>query len=615
MNRFLFVTLATCLVAVTAVAADRTPAGKTAAKDTADFVFFGEKRPVLIRLHLLIGGKPYLAAWNEFIDSVFASADKNKDGVLDRDEVERLPPPQVLFSGAGPRYVVANGGNGVPTPSLALLDTNKDGKVSKEELAAYYRKNGGSPFQFNIGQSQQQMMINGLFVDVDINGRQPNGQSLADQLNDALFKLLDTNKDGKLSKEELAAAPQILARLDTDDDEMITTEEILPNTQNPYDGFVVAQPGMMNQAPPQGEPFFMIVPGESTTGLARQLLTRYAAKGKQASKKLTRKDLDLDEATFNRLDVDGDGELDSEELARFGQRPADLEMTVRLGKRDEKEPRLELAKRDGSAPAVGGVRSLSTGELVLELGNVRLQFANESRGRAVPSAEALRERYKAQFRAADTDGNGYLDMKEAQASPFFRDTFKLMDTDGDGKLFEKEMLAYLDTMLELQAKALTSIASLSASDQGRGLFDLMDTDRDGRLSVREIRNAVKLVEQLDRDGDGCISKNEIPRSYQITLGQGPLGGGGGPVRFVAVGGFPGRRGRPAPPPTAGPLWFRRMDRNRDGDVSRREWLGTEEDFRKIDLDGDGLISAGEAEKADALFRKEKEDKEQKEPKP
>jgi hypothetical protein len=45
-----------------------------------------------------------------------------------------------------------------------------------------------------------------------------------------------------------------------------------------------------------------------------------------------------------------------------------------------------------------------------------------------------------------------------------------------------------------------------------------------------------------------------------------------------------------------------MDRNNDGDVSPKEWLGTLEDFRKIDTDGDGLISADEADAYDRRRR-------------
>ncbi len=40
-----------------------------------------------------------------------------------------------------------------------------------------------------------------------------------------------------------------------------------------------------------------------------------------------------------------------------------------------------------------------------------------------------------------------------------------------------------------------------------------------------------------------------------------------------------------------------MDRNRDGDVSRREFVGTDAAFRALDIDGDGLLSPAEARAA------------------
>jgi hypothetical protein len=40
-----------------------------------------------------------------------------------------------------------------------------------------------------------------------------------------------------------------------------------------------------------------------------------------------------------------------------------------------------------------------------------------------------------------------------------------------------------------------------------------------------------------------------------------------------------------------------MDRNRDGDVSRREFLGTSSQFDSLDTDKDELLDATEAEAA------------------
>ena len=48
----------------------------------------------------------------------------------------------------------------------------------------------------------------------------------------------------------------------------------------------------------------------------------------------------------------------------------------------------------------------------------------------------------------------------------------------------------------------------------------------------------------------------------------------------------------------GPRWFQRMDRNRDGDISPREFLFDPTLFIKLDRDHDQLISPAEAEAAE-----------------
>jgi Ca2+-binding EF-hand superfamily protein len=215
--------------------------------------------------------------------------------------------------------------------------------------------------------------------------------------------------------------------------------------------------------------------------------------------------------------------------------------------------------------------------------------------------------YKAQFDMADADQNGYLDKQEADRSPLFRGVFAAMDRDGDGKLYMKEVTAYLNQVERFRQMAAQGCVSLAVHDEGKGIFDHLDADGDGRLSVRELRNAAKVLMKLDADEDGKLSLAELPRHYRGSFGTGPTGGGQqAALAFVAdLDG--GMMGRPAlPERTRGPLWFRKMDRNRDGDVSRREWLGTRQAFDAIDTDGDGLISVEEAEAYDRAWRAKKE---------
>jgi Ca2+-binding EF-hand superfamily protein len=239
--------------------------------------------------------------------------------------------------------------------------------------------------------------------------------------------------------------------------------------------------------------------------------------------------------------------------------------------------------------------------VVLDLGAARIDLRTKAEQRGGMGAYNVRDRYRDQLNAADKNNDGHLDAAEAKESPFFRNSFKVMDRDGDGKLDEKELFAFLDWVGDFQARAQTSCAALAVTDQGRGLFDLIDADRDGRLGVREMRNAFRLVEQLDRDGDGLVTKDDVPRSYGLTLSRGPSDAN----RLRNFAALLARYGTEQGPsgPAAGPLWFRKMDRNRDGDVSRREFVGPPRDFERIDADRDGLLSADEADRFEAVLRK------------
>ena len=542
-----------------------------------DVVFLAKGRPLVVRLDVRVDGKPLHAAWEEFIDYVFKYADTNGDGVLSKEEADAAPDPASL-NGLG----ILGGFGGMVAGNRAAMDANKDGKVTRQEFADYFRKSGLPAFQLQTGAQKDRPQMGGL----PFAKKAPTTA----ELNAGLMKLLDTDRDGKLSRAELTAAPALFRKLDHDEDEVITHQELVPDFTPLSFGGRAYPAGPNLKKEPDNSPIFLAAAARSDRELARRLLTRYGG----AKKALTRADIGLSQAEFSRLDRDGNGELDAEELARFLPRTPDLSAVVRIGERATGEA--VLSQTAGQAqPAAGLSVRVAQGTAVLSWGKERLAV---SVGASKPRAQLggfLRQIAVQQFQAADRDNNGYLDEKEAMQSGFGRG-FKQLDRDGDGKLYEKELVAYLDKMEDLQARATSSCVTLQFADAGNGLFDLFDTDRDSRLSLREIQALPALVDELDRDGDGMISKAEIPHSYLLRVEQGAGASGGDPYSaFETL----GMNSGPRPPLGRGPVWFQRMDRNRDGDVSRREFLGSDALFRRIDTDGDGLISLDEANRYEA----------------
>ncbi len=570
--------------------------------DVQDFVFLGESRPVFVRLHVRTDGKALEAAWNDFMKYLFAYLDVDSDGVLSKAEAERAPAVDQLRNGGQGGGFAGFGGGGQSGPSFDALDTDKDGKVTLAELSAWYRKNGFAPFQFQFSGNQANPagMARGML------GGQAEPSATA--VSESIFALLDTDRDGKLTKEKLAAAPTILLRLDENEDEMIIPRELVPNAEaaNPI-GMFMMMGNRRDESANNKHVVPITTPGHVPPRLVQMIRERYGPKAeKPDEKRLTRADLGLDEATFAKLDANGDGVLDNKELEEFVNRPADLELVVRLGSKKEAEKYIESLP--GKEHALAGKFSLNFNLGHIDLVKTRLDILTSGES-ASPDrfAYLAREQYLAQFRQIDKENKGFIDAEQAKNNGTLRRLFKAADRDGDGKLTEKKLIAYLEHLAEMQSKATAACVTLEFSDQNRGLFDLLDTDRDGRLSVREMRNAVKLLDQLDRDKKGYITKDDIPKMYKMTVRQGPVASSlNGQAAFFAL--YGGDYGSGAERPGRGPLWFQKMDRNRDGDVSRKEWLWSEELFKKIDTDGDGLISVEEAEAYDALMRKESQGK-------
>lgn len=512
-------------------------------RDYQDFVCLGEKGPVWIRFHVQLDGKPLLDAWEDFMGKLFAHLDKNGDGVLSKDEALRVPPAQVLFNNV-PNFV------GRRPDAPQTLDKDRDGRITRAELADWYRAIGAAPLQMQV------VPVQNLLADRAVGS--PNQLLSADDLNEKLFSLLDTDKDSKLSREELARAPEVLHKIDLNEDETVNVEELTENIGSGEGRFVPASSSMRN-GPAKRAPFTPVESGEANKDSA--------------------------------------------------PRPPDLEFRIRFDEQTARRSGVELVPSKGWPSALAkSVRSSFSGALVLELGSTRIEL-----DRGEPSAQPrielprLHRQYRAQFLRSDRDSNGYLDDREAMQTPLFRSAFRLMDRDGDGKLFEKEVIAYLNELKELQEAAVRSCASLVVRDQGRGLFDLVDVNNDGRLGVRELRQMTKLVDQLDRDGDRQIHRDEIPHRYRVDVRRGPALSNLSIAPVVVVRQM-ARNNQADMPQDRGPLWFRKMDRNRDGEISLREFLASEEIFRQIDQDGDGFISLEEALCADRIFRKEKERK-------
>ena len=455
---------------------------------------------------------------------------------------------------------------------IASLDTDADGKLSRGETDKHPLFNNGRRFEGNAFlqslRSNQRYSDRDVAMTVDraagqlIAYRQDN--QLADQ-DLRVFNVLDADGSGLIEPAEMRLAASRIADRDGDFDQCVTFDEftleetmsnsLTVNTALPEPPGAVHSEWLRSAAEP-------ILPA--------RLVRRYDV---DQNARLSATELSWDPARVAALDDDGDGELTMQELGAIsrGSDP-DLSLSVDLN-----QPAADAMKPVGMPP---GDAVIARSDLIrMKCSGALLDIGYRYRD---PVAEATTNA-QATFNAIDSDGNGYMDRDEiAEHQRFERYLFDAMDADEDDRVFAEEMMRYVR---EYTRPASTS-CQITLLDTGNGFFQMLDQSGDGRISIRELRACEKTLQSVS--DDPAINPSRMTTSYRIEIQR------GGASLF-------GRVDRPAAqtptalvkPPT-GPIWFQRMDRNRDGDLTWDEFLGPREVFHQIDLDHDDLIDEAEA---------------------
>ena len=262
-------------------------------------IFLAENRPIFVRLRITSQGRPFEASWIDSIRALHASLDRNGDGTLTTKEAD----PNVVAA-----LVRLADRRGRRSP------LRRAGRQPERRQGLDRRAGRGPPP--DLGPFRLQV------------GRQAIGRT------DALFDQLDRDKDGQLTRPELAAIAGSLRPLDLDDDEMISALEL-----EPFDSAAVT--AVMEESSERRArltafpPVVELVAGESSFRPARLLLKKYD-KGKddvpgRPDDKLSPAEFAIDPDAFAAADKNGDDALDTDELRKFLARPPiDLTLDVTL---------------------------------------------------------------------------------------------------------------------------------------------------------------------------------------------------------------------------------------------------------------------------------------------
>lgn len=496
--------------------------------------------PLHVRLHVSVGKQAPTDARRATIERLMKALDANGDGKLSRDEAQRSPLFREKQRASANEFVKSLG---------------TDMSVSPKDIEKRIEQLGGETVVY----------------------RQNTDTSETD---DQVFKNLDTDGNGVISELEMSDAVDGLLAKDSDDDECVTLDEFAP----PPDPMTMQQ--MLRPGQPRSPTTSVaeIIHDTHQTLLPAQLIRKYDT---SRNGKLSPEELNWPKEKIAPCDSDNDGQLSVKELAGLKKAPIDIELAVDVI-RATGEPMLRVLSSTGNRTDGDKFPDLAT----VTLANAVVTFST----REVDPFETSMTIALRTFNELDTDNNGYLDKDETMVRERFgRGLFDQIDADGDGKIFGEEMKEFI----RARGEPVATTCQVIVFDDGAGFFSALDTNGDRRLSMREMRYADKTLSKMEQDGKPGLSGKEPARRYRIEFVRGVFNPFGNTER-LANARMPQTAVATVKPRPVGPVWFQRWDRNNDGDITWREFLGPRDAFEQLDADRDDLIDPKEADAASSL---------------
>lgn len=365
------------------------------------------------------------------------------------------------------------------------------------------------------------------------------------ELTTSLLERLDQDRDGRVTEAEWRQAEKILPSLDQNDDELLGAGELVAGIFYPG-----ASGNLLRGAPRAGE---RPLPDALATFPIVVLPS-------------DRQDMAWAKAVA-ALRSSGEDATAGKDLVAWRDQPAETLWRMAI---DASPQAAWTINRIEAQPTAGADL------LRWQIGKTWVTLRTEA-GRLEKYAQGIRDNVTKRFAAADQDQDGRLTKAEgnAERGGFGAAMIAVLDADQDEVVTQAE----LDAWLKMQREIGANQVMITAIDCGPGLFELLDFDRNGALSRRELRDAWSRIEAAGAVEAGAIKAELLPRQLLLTAS---LGQPTSPLGKIE---------------RSGPAWFLAMDRNGDGDVSRREFVGPASAFGSLDRSGDELISADEVEGA------------------